>query len=77
MLLASKSCYAVQSFILNNNSVEKNTNIKKAFFFCFSKKKKKPKKLKKLKKVINVIIQQWPLFSNGTTKNEAINEAMD
>ena len=34
---ASKLCYVISSFVLNNNYVEKKTNIKQDFFFSFFK----------------------------------------
>ena len=33
LLLASKSCYAIYSFVLNNNSMEKAINIQQPRFF--------------------------------------------
>ena len=46
-----KTILCIKSFILNNNSVEKNINIKKALFFFFVK---KPGLKSKKKKIINI-----------------------
>ena len=48
-----KTILCIKSFILNNNSVEKNINIKKALFFFFVKKTGlKSKKKKSLTLII-------------------------
>ena len=63
LLWASKSCYIIWSFVLNNNSVEKNKYTKSSFLFFL--KKASPKKQKKN--------HQLDLFDYHANKNEAIN----
>ena len=63
LLWASKSCYVIYSFILNNNSVEKNINIQQGVFFSFLKNQGLKNKKRNHK--------HW-LFDNRANKNEAI-----
>ena len=56
-----KTILCIKSFILNNNSAEKNINIKKALFFFFVK---KPGLKSKKKKSLTLII--WLSLYNPT-----------
>ena len=62
MFRASKSFYVIESFDLNNHSVEKNINIQQTLFFL------KKNQAHKTKKIINI-----SYFNNSANKNEAIN----
>ena len=53
LLWASKSCFCIRSFTLNNNSLEKKIVIQRALSFSFLNKNKNKKKAKKIN-IINI-----------------------
>ena len=51
LVKASKSCYVIKRFALNNISVDKNINLKQALFFSLLKKRSL-----KSNKIVNIVI---------------------